>query len=68
MADITKCSGQVVIPEHGLIRHCHKRDTCYRFTATANEHRQSYFCIAPFIVVDGGGQTCDDYWPDNDRQ
>ena len=48
MADITKCEG----------KGCSKREFCYRFTAMASKHRQSYFADSP-IKKDG---TCDEYW------
>jgi len=37
MADITMCSGEG----------CELKDTCLRFTAKPNEHRQSYFFNPP---------------------
>ena len=37
MADITKCNDQL----------CPSRKKCYRFTAPANEYRQSYFMVTP---------------------
>ena len=48
MADITKCEGIG----------CNKREFCYRFTAIASTHRQSYFATTP-IKVSG---ECDEYW------
>ena len=42
MADITMCSG----------KDCPLKEKCYRFKATANEFRQSYFCEIPFDVED----------------
>ena len=51
MADITKCKGT----------NCPLKETCYRFTAIANEYRQSYFAEVPLKE----DNTCDDYWEDN---
>ena len=48
MADITKCNGEG----------CHKKETCYRYTAPSSEYRQSYFVIVP--IKDN--KTCDEYW------
>jgi hypothetical protein len=47
MSDITKCKGDG----------CPMKDTCYRFTAPADEY-QSYFETPP-IKEDG---NCDMYW------
>lgn len=47
MADITMCNG----------KDCESRHTCYRFTARANEYRQSYFAESP--IKNNG---CDMYW------
>ena len=47
MADISKCQG----------RNCEKRETCYRFTAQENPHRQSY------ILSDENPKECQNYWP-----
>jgi len=49
--DITKCSG----------KDCPHKEGCYRFTATPNEFRQSYFFTPP---IDENGK-CDHYWGDN---
>lgn len=38
MADITKCEGL----------DCPLKEKCYRFTAKANEYRQSYFVEPPY--------------------
>ena len=46
MADITMCEG----------KDCKLKETCYRFKATPNEYRQSYF-IDPPIKKD----KCDYY-------
>lgn len=48
MADITKCEGI----------NCPLKETCYRFTAPDNKHRQSYFVETP-IKED---KTCNEYW------
>jgi len=48
MADITMCKGLW----------CPKKERCYRFTAKANESRQSYFSKIPLKEDD----TCDYYW------
>ena len=47
MVDISKCEGDG----------CEIRSDCYRFTAKANEHRQSY--MKPPTV----GKNCEYYWP-----
>lgn len=52
MPDITMCTGD----------DCPMKDTCYRFTANANEFMQSYFMNAP-IKED---KTCDHYWLNKD--
>ena len=52
MPDITMCKGE----------DCPMKETCYRFTANANEFMQSYFMNAP-IKED---KTCDHYWPNED--
>jgi hypothetical protein len=48
MADITMCSGG----------ECPMKERCYRFTATKNEWRQSFFLGIP-IKED---KTCDHFW------
>lgn len=50
MADITMCLGT----------DCPHKETCYRFTATPNEFRQSYFVTPP--IKDG---KCEMYWGEN---
>lgn len=47
MADITKCFG----------RECPIKESCYRFTALADNICQSYFAESP--IKDG---KCDMYW------
>ena len=52
MSDITICEGSG----------CSRQDLCYRFTATKNIYRQSYFMNVP-LQEDG---SCDQYCP-NDK-
>jgi hypothetical protein len=47
VTDISKCHGEG----------CHKKETCYRYTAPADKHWQSY--IAPVRNEDG---SCDEYY------
>ena len=47
MADITMCNPNK----------CTLKETCYRYKATANKYRQSYFTEEPF--KDG---ECSEYW------
>ena len=47
--DITMCSGQ----------DCPLRETCYRFTATPSEFRQSYFLNIPYNEET---KTCEYEW------
>ena len=49
MADITKCEG----------KDCPLKETCYRFTVTANEFRQSYFIETPYNKET---KTCEYLW------
>ncbi len=46
MADITMCNGYT----------CKVKETCYRYRAEVNKHRQSYFTESPFVEGD-----CDYY-------
>ena len=62
MADITKCVGVLTTAQDGIVGKCEKRESCYRYTAQANEFRQSYFCEAPLKYVDKK-QVCDYYYP-----
>jgi hypothetical protein len=39
MADITMCKGIG----------CEAKTTCYRFTATPNNYKQSYFLVTPIV-------------------
>lgn len=48
MPDITMCRGDL----------CGRRETCYRFNATPNEFRQSYFVKVP--LKESG--DCEYYW------
>jgi hypothetical protein len=41
--DITKCKGG----------ECPLKATCWRFTATASEYRQSWFASPPYLTEDG---------------
>ena len=50
MADITMCRGT----------DCPYKSDCYRFTATSNPWRQSYFTEIP---LDNEG-NCKEYWKD----
>lgn len=52
MPDITMCKG----------RDCPLRESCYRYTATPSEYRQSYFVTDPIELRDD--DDCD-YWIDN---
>ena len=47
--DITMCSG----------KNCPLSTTCYRYTAKANEFRQSYFIETPYNKEK---QECEHYW------
>jgi hypothetical protein len=47
MPDITLCSGL----------NCPLKDTCYRYTAKADEYWQSYFEVPPY------DDECEYYWP-----
>ena len=51
MSDITKCDS----------KDCPIRETCYRYTAEANEYWQSYFTTPP--LKDG---KCEEYWDRSD--
>ena len=45
MSDITMCDAK---SQQGL---CPLKEDCYRFTATPNPWRQSYFMTAPFVTL-----------------
>ena len=53
MSDITKCKGT----------DCPVKEHCYRYTAKANEFRQSYFVEPP--IKDG---KCEMFWGENQEQ
>ena len=53
MSDITKCKGT----------DCPVKEHCYRYTAKANEFRQSYFVEPP--IKDG---KCEMFWGVNQEQ
>lgn len=48
--DIMMCSGE----------DCPFKETCYRYTAPANEYRQSYFTEPPLVKDEE--LSCDHYW------
>ena len=50
MADITMCKGDM----------CPNKNKCYRYTATVNPYRQSFFMTTP--IKDDG--SCDEFWED----
>jgi len=50
MPDISLCDGMK----------CPKKESCYRYTATPNEYRQSYFGAPPYDPHTG---KCEYYWP-----
>lgn len=54
MADITMCRDDK----------CPRRGTCYRFSATADNYRQSYFVTSPRQP----GDICTWYWPVKEPQ
>jgi hypothetical protein len=51
MADITMCAGEG----------CLKKESCYRFNATPNPFRQSYFMDIPLIQVSENVHKCEEY-------
>ena len=53
MPDITMCEG----------KDCPLKETCYRYTATPNEYRQSYFVNPPY---DEEKKECTHYWKTDD--
>lgn len=55
MPDITMCTGE----------DCERKNACYRFTATPNEYRQSYFTISVYEIVDNK-QICNYYTPNGE--
>ena len=52
MADITMCTG----------KDCPLKESCYRYTATPNKFRQSYFLQPP--VIKDEEVNCEMYWGD----
>ena len=54
--DITMCDG----------KECPMKENCYRFTATPNKFRQSYFMKAPVVlhITDGESRPagCHHFW------
>ena len=38
---------------------CNKKQECYRFKATPNEYRQSYFLDVPLNQVDENTENCE---------
>lgn len=60
MADITMCNNKT----------CDNREKCYRFTATPNEWRQSYFYKDPEPTIsvnslDGETFDCEHFYPND---
>jgi hypothetical protein len=53
MADITMCED----------KECPKKESCLRYTATANPYRQSYFCSSPRVE----GEECVWFWDNEER-
>ena len=53
MADICMCTG----------KGCHEREKCYRFTATPNPYRQSYFAELPPMK----NGKCTEFWSNESR-
>lgn len=57
MSDISKCKGVRGKEE------CPLKDKCYRYTALASEHYQSYIYHTPFRE-ERGKIVCDLFWKD----
>lgn len=55
MPDITMCPGNS----------CPRKQECYRFTATPNEHYQSYFVDCPVDKNEDG--SCTMFWSTKDE-
>ena len=51
MPDITMCKGEA----------CSIKESCYRYKATPNEYRQSYFVEPPFKKK-MSGTDCEHFW------
>ena len=52
-------------------KECPVKDDCYRFTATPNEYRQSYFMNSPVILHITDGEhwhSCNHFWNNEDYQ
>ena len=59
MADITMCQGVKRDNDHNVTQECPMKDNCYRYTATANEYRQSWFMVIPY---DFETNKCSNFW------
>lgn len=57
MPDICMCSGSKRVGDD--LHTCPRAKTCWRYTATPSEGRQSWFMVAP--LTDGG--ECEHYYP-----
>lgn len=57
MADITMCRNE----------DCPIKESCYRYTATASEYRQSYFFGSPSKIVDDKFE-CEYYWETKEEE
>lgn len=44
---------------------CPLKESCYRFTATPSEYRQSFFINSPYSFFN---KSCDMYWEENQEQ
>lgn len=58
MADVTKCLGIKAFGTKGNVV-CPHKDSCYRYTAEANEYWQSYFAVIPLDIETN---LCHYYW------
>lgn len=58
MPDISMCPGD----------DCPRKETCYRYTATPNQFRQSYFTKAVYDKKDTTKMTCMYYWETEKRK
>ncbi len=54
MSDISKCKNEK----------CPLKEHCYRYTASANEHWQSYSDFE-FKILEDGRVDCEYYWGNN---
>lgn len=57
MTDITMCTS--LRPD----AQCPMREQCYRYKATPDEFRQSFFTEAPFIFAQGDHVMCEYFRP-----